>query len=288
MNWEQVKLFLAVAEQGSLLGASEGLGLSPPTLARHITRLEDAVGLQLFERRSDGYRLTKHGDALMPMARQLEKAAGALEYQASRLKEAAQARVRLASGFWFSKLITEQLATFHAANPDIELELVTAHAIADLDQGEADISIRNVRPEKGNLVMRKLGETTYAVYGSKDYVAAHPAAKSEERYRLCDWIGAAAPLAKLSSQVWLHGRLQKEPILRCSQTLQFLDAAKSGIGLTVLPQIIGNRESDLVRVSDPIDFGTNEVWLIVHERMRGSPDVRRVIDWLVPLFHKMH
>ena len=288
MNWEQVKLFLSVAEHGSLLGASEGLGLSPPTLARHITRLEDALGLQLFERRSDGYRLTKQGDALMPVARQFEKSARAVEYQASRLKEAAQARVRLASGFWFSKLITEQLATFHTANPDIELELVTAHAIADLDQGEADISIRNVRPEKGNLVMRKLGETTYAIYGSRSYVSEHPEAKSEDRYRLCDWIGAAESLAKLSSQVWLQGRLQKEPILRCSQTLQFLDAVKSGIGLTILPQIIGNRESDLVRVSEPVDFGTNEVWLIVHERMRGSPVVRRVIDWLVPLFHKMH
>ena len=288
MNWEQVKLFLGIAEQGSLLGASEKLGLSPPTLARHVTRLEDSLGLQLFERRSDGYRLTKQAEALLPAARQLEKAARAMEHQALQLMDTAHTRVRLASGFWFSKIITEQLADFHAANPDIELELVTAHAIADLDQGEADISIRNVRPEKGNLVMRKLGETTYAVYGSKDYVTVHPAAMSEDRYRACDWIGAAPPLAKLSSQVWLQGRLQKEPILRCSQTLQFLDAVKSGIGLTVLPQIIGNREDDLVRVSDPVDFGTNEVWLIVHERMRGSPVVRRVIDWLVPLFQKMH
>ena len=288
MNWEQVKLFLAVAEHGSLLGASAHLGLSPPTLARHIARLEDSLGFPLFDRRRDGYRMTKEADELLPVAQQLEKAAGALEYQASRLKETAHRRVRLASGFWFSKLITEQLATFHAENPDMELELVTAHAIADLDQGEADISIRNVRPEKGNLVMRKLGETTYAIYGSAEYVAANPAANSEDRYHLCDWIGAAPALAKLSSQVWLHGRLQKEPILRCSQTLQFLDAVKSGVGLTILPQIIGNRESDLVRVSQPIDFGTNEVWLIVHERMRGSPIVRRVIDWLVPLFQKMH
>lgn len=285
MNWNHVKIYLAVAEKGSLLAAATDLGISPPTAARHIERLEHALGVVLFYHRHDGYRLTVDGERLLARARAMQKAAAALTYDAS--EPNSLRRVRLASGFWFSKLIAERLAEFHGEYPDIELELVTGHAVADLDNGEADISIRNIRPDGGDLVMRKLGESRYAIYGSKDYVELHPAAMDDNRYSDCDWIGAAPSLSGLASQKWLAQQLNREPVIRCSQTLQFLDAALSGVGLAILPQMIGDRESGLECVSSPISVGHDDIWLIVHQSMRNAPEVRAVINWLVLFFRRL-
>lgn len=286
-NWDLIRVFLAVSERGSLLGASRELGMSPPTIARHLTRLEDELGLTLFIRRHDGYRLTREGRQLLPKARQVARSVGIFSRTANDAKNPERKRVRLASGFWFSRLITAELSSFHANNPDIELDLVTGHEIADLSEGEADISIRNIRPENGALVMRKLGETLYAIYGSKAYVARNPAARDEERFESCDWIGAAEPLSSLASQVWLQEKGVRIPKLRCSHTLQFLDAAIAGVGLAILPRIIGDKEESLVCVSESIELTSKEVWLIVHERSRDVPEIRTVINWLVPLFKQI-
>lgn len=287
MNWDHVKIFLVVAEGGSLTAASTILGISPPTIARHIARLEQQLGAPLFVRRHDGYRTTRQGGELMHVAITMRDAADGFGRQAAAMAKAGRTSIRLASGFWFSRMITEKLADFHADHPEIEIELVTGHAIADLDRGDADISIRNMRPSEGNLVMRKLGDAGFAVYGSTGYVAANPAARSERRFADCDWIGATRALEGLASQVWLRRRLEKEPVLKCSQTLQFLDAAKSGIGLAILPQMVGDRDPELVRVSETIPLDNKEMWLVVHEHMRNAPAVRAVINWLVPLFRSL-
>ncbi len=288
MNWDHVKVFLALAEKGSLTAASEQLGLSPPTISRHISRLEHLLDVRLFSRRHDGYQLTTSGTDLVPVALEMQSAAARFSRQAGALLNERKARVRLASGFWFSRLITERMGVFHAQHPDIEIELVTGHAIADLERGDADISIRNKRPLEGDLVMRKLADASFAVYGSVKYVADNPRALGEERYQTCDWIVGGHSLERLASQVWLRQKLQREPILKCSQTLQFLDAAKSGIGLTLLPNVIGDREPSLVQASRPVSMGNDEIWLVVHEHMKNAPTVRAVINWLVPLFRSLH
>lgn len=286
MNWEDIKVFLSVANRGSLSGAVAELRLSPPTIGRRLTRLERSLGVTLFVRRHDGYRLTEAGEDLIKPAQAMEQAARSLDRQASARSERARASVRIASGFWFSRLITSRLADFQTQHPSIELEFVTGHALADLDCGEADISIRNVRPAEGDWVMRKLAEAPFALYGSEAYVAAHPEALDERRYSACDWIGAAPSLQHLASQRWLQAKIKKEPVLKCSQTLQFLDAAKADAGLAILPQMVGDGEAGLRRVSDPIELDHNEVWLVIHEDLRKAPAIRAVADWLVALFRK--
>ncbi len=287
VDWDLIRVFVAVMEHGSLLGASKDLGMSPPTIARHIARFEDSLGLVLFHRRHDGYHPSKAAQALLPKSRQVARSVALFSRTVSDVKSPERTRVRLASGFWFSKLITSELPSFHENNPDMEIDLVTGHQIADLDEGEADISIRNIRPENGALVMRKLGEALYAIYGSRSYVAQNAVAYEEARFESCDWIGAAEPLNSLASQIWLREQGVQEPKLRCSHTLQFLDAAKAGMGLTILPRIIGDRETDLVRVSELIELPSKDVWLIVHERSRDLPKVRTVINWLVPVFKQL-
>ena len=285
MNWNQVKIFLVVADARSLSAAAPLLGISPPTIARHIARLEQTLGVKLFDHRHDGYFVTSAGKELISAAEKMSCAAQDFSRQAKALDEASSGLVRVASGYWFSRIITEQMPNFHRANPSIEIELITGHALADLERGDADISIRNMRPCEGDLVMRKLGDAPYAVYGSTHYVQANPAAKNETRYDLCDWVSGSSALEGLASQVWLNGKLKKDPILRCSQTLQFLDAVKSGIGLTILPKMVGDREPLLEQVSESVSLNNSEIWLVIHEDLKRASAVRMVIDWLVPLFH---
>ncbi len=287
MNWNHIKVFLAVADAGSLTAAGPILGISPPTIARHIARLEQTLGVKLFDSQHDGYYVTSAGKDLKIAAEKMDHAAQDFSRLAKGISGVGGGPVRVASGFWFSRFITEQMPSFHSANPSIDIELITGHAVANLDRGDADISIRNMRPLGGDLVMRKLGDAPFAIYGSVDYVSANPTAKSDARYDHCDWIGGSRGLDGLASQVWLKGKLKKDPILRCSQTLQFLDAAKSGIGLAILPKMVGDREPMLEQVSKPISLDNDEIWLVIHEDLKRAPAVRAVIDWLVPLFHNI-
>lgn len=287
MNWDHVKIYLTVAEEGSLSAAAPKLGISPPTIARHIARLEQTLGVKLFDHRHDGYFITEQGRNLLETAQKMNGSAHIFSRQAKALGDVASGRVRVASGFWFSRFITEHLPDFRDQHPSIDIELITGHALADLDRGDADVSIRNMRPMGGDLVMRKLGEAPYSVYGSVRYVKENPAAKDERRYNQCDWIVGSSALEGLASQVWLRSKLGKEPMLRCSQTLQFLDAAKSNVGLTVLPTMVGDKETTLERVSDPIFLDNSEIWLVIHEDLKKAPAVRAVINWLVPLFRDL-
>lgn len=282
-NWDQVRAFLAVANEGSLLAAKKVTGLSPPTLSRRILAFEDKLGVRLFDRRYDGYLLTDIGASVLPYARSMDAACAQLWTIGQNQSQLISGAVKIAAGFWFSKLLMTHMPAFHAVHTDIDIEFVTSLSIADLGRGEADISIRNTRPTYGDLVLQKLIEAPYGIFGSKAYIADNPSAVTERLFQECDWIGGGEQIAKLASLRWLSEKLNKPPILKCAQTLQLLDAVKSNVGLTILPKFVGETEPDLVCLSDPIILPESTIWLVVHEDHRRSPNIRLVIDWLVPL-----
>ncbi|WP_262693139.1 LysR family transcriptional regulator [Kordiimonas aquimaris] len=287
INWDHLRIFRTLADAGSLLSASEDLGISPPTISRQMARLEQTVNARLFDRSPKGYSLTNEGEGLRELVEKLDEPIQAIERFTRTLDVQAAGTVRLATGFWFSRFIMERLPSFYAEHPDIDISFITSHALSDLSRGDADISIRNTRPTSGDLVLRKLLDASFAVYGTADYTAHNPDAYSEQRFVKCDWIGGAEALENLASFRWLHARLEIPPVLKCSQTFQLLDAVKSGVGLAVLPMFVGDAEENLICVSEPIYLEQSEIWLVVHEDMRRAPAVRAVIDWLVPLMRSI-
>ena len=284
MSWDLYRVFSCVAAEGSLSSASRVLKLSPPTISRRIQQLEEDLGARLFERSQDGYALTQRGVELVPLAEGMAGAAAAIDRKKPGFKETPGGSVRLAAGFWISRFILEHIADFRHHHPDVEIEILTGHKFASLSKHDADLAIRNIRPDSGRMTMRKLGRLTYAVYGSKGYVHSKPEALDGRRFHDCDWVGMPEDMKNLASVQWLYCRLLNPPVVRCTQTVHVLDAVKFGAGLAVLPHFVGDGDPSLVRVSETIRFPERDLWLVIHEDLKKAIPVRTFVDWLVPLF----
>ncbi|MGR3504186.1 LysR family transcriptional regulator [Pseudaestuariivita sp.] len=252
-------LLLAVADKGGLSAAARATGTSLPTLSRRMTALETQLGLRLFERGAQGYRITSE-------ARQVLEAARPLQAVASRVASAASGpepvRVRLTAGVWTSHALALALP---ATRTELwSLEFLSSNAIIDVARREADIGIRNIRPEQPWLAARRTGTIRYGVYAARDAAlpfATRPAASGMTRSER--WLREAHPDASLT--------LVNDPRLG-------LDLARAGLARIVLPRFVGDPDPALHCQSGTIDALTHDEWLVSHHDARHDPPIRAALD----------
>lgn len=290
-NWDDLRLFAAIAAHGSLSAAARRLKLSQPTMGRRLQALEAQMGAKLLERAGGGpggnYVLTPKGAELLPLVERMIEAGEAIERARPDFAEDATGTVRIASGHLTIRFIARRLPELLDALPGMELELYSSYSTANLSRREADIAIRNRRPEEGRLVMRSLPQYSYAIFGSREYVAGHPEAATEARYESCRWIGFDDTRGRSESFEWLCAKIGRVPEIRCSNASTILNALLAGTGLAVLPCFVGAEEPSLVQLTAPIeDLDREAMWLVVHEDMRNRPRVRLVADRIAALFHR--
>ena len=285
LDWEDLRLFLAVARAGTLSGAARKIRVSQPTLGRRVRRLEAAYGQDLFQRRPDGFTLTAAGSALLADAEAMDAAAARLALRRAGADPAPTGTVRIASGEWMARFFAGNAPELQAALPDIELELVAAQQYANLSRREADIALRNQLPDAGALYVRQLKGFAYAVYGSRDYVERTPAAAGEARYRGCSWIGFDDSLAHMPTARWLASKRDgRQPELRCSRAMLVMDGVRAGAGLGVLACVAGDEDPALRRLTPPIaELSGHPLYLVVHRELRAVPRIRATSSALVAL-----
>jgi DNA-binding transcriptional LysR family regulator len=166
------------------------------------------------------------------------------------------------------------------------------HADISLSRREADLLIRECTPDGASLITRRLGDATYAVYGHRDLVAAHPAAQGEARYAGCPWVGFAEDrLFFPRHKSWLDERLAAAaappPRLRATGIETLLEAVGAGVGLGIVPCYFGDRRPDLVRLTAPIAALTSHYHLLIHRDVMREPAVRGAIDGIAALFRRL-
>ncbi|GAB4521696.1 MAG: LysR family transcriptional regulator [Parvularculaceae bacterium] len=286
MLWELYRVFGATAREGGVAKAAKSLHLSAPTVSRRIQALEAALDTRLFDREPEGFALTPAGRELAALVESMEEAAEAIARRRDSLRASARGAVRIAAGNWISRLILARAGALLESSPELEIEILNTYAFADLSRREADLAIRNRRPEAGRLASRRLAGLSYAVYGLKSYIDARPEAREMHRWPECDWIGYDEDRSGLPTARWVESRINRPPQIRCSQAVNILDAVKAGLGLAVLPCFLEREERDLVRLSPPIDTEAPDIWLTIHEDLRKAPAIRAAADWLVDMFEQ--
>jgi DNA-binding transcriptional LysR family regulator len=283
VDWDDLKHFLAVARSGSTLAAGRTLRVSQTTVARRLSALEAALGLVLFERRQAGYALTPAGKALLAQAEAVEAAAAAFG-------EAAGAQSREVSGtvcltmveIYAVTIMPPILKDLHDAHPGLRIELDTADWPRDLAAGEADVALRggHVDPDS-SLVGRRIASDPWTLYCSRDYAARHPRPRTAADLRGHAMIGGGGDKVWPAYRAWLRRhRLEEAVAIHHSSASGLLAAVRAGAGLAVLPSFVADRDPDLVRCLDPIAGDDSELWLLTHERLRHTPRVRAVMDFL--------
>ena len=283
LDWNDLRYFLAVADDGSTLAAGRRLRVSQTTVARRIAALEEAVGLPLFDRRQAGYALTPAGTQLLGHAREVERAA-------TRFGDASAAEGRDVSGvvrltseeIYANTLLGPMLVDLHELYPGIRIDLDATGDIRDLGAGEADIALRaTAQPQPAGIVGRRLCIDTWALYCSRHYAATHGIPRNTAELKGHALIGGGGGNLGRAYEAWIHEiGLEDQVAIHHGNSTGLLSAVRSGFGITVLPSLVADTEPDLVRCMPPNRDRGHVLWLVTHERVRQSPRVRTVIDFL--------
>tara|TARA_R110002167_G_scaffold137327_9_gene324271 strand:+ start:549 stop:1460 length:912 start_codon:yes stop_codon:yes gene_type:complete len=287
MHWDDLRIFLAVARDGSLSAAARQLKVSQPTVGRRLGALEASLSTRLFDRRPDGFVLTPAGSELLPMAEQMERAADGVERKQASFANSLKGTVRLSIYEIMAQFLTRHMTALRRDLQDIEIELSVAHISANLSKREADLLIRECLPESSGLIARKLGRFAYAVYGARDVVAARPQAYSEGRWLECPWVGFDDDHSYFSGARWLLERRQgRPPEIRTNNGMVLHELVRQGAGLGILPCFAGDGDPALERLTAPLEEIDSSFHLIVHDDLRRVPAVCAVMDQIGALFDR--
>jgi DNA-binding transcriptional LysR family regulator len=278
MDWNDVRVFLAVAREGSMRAAGRALGLSQPTIARRLAAFEASFGgAGLFDRLPEGLRLSAAGEQLISAAESIENAVLMLERRSAAASPPLSGTVRVSSGECAAGFLARGLseATTTALPPGITLELVDElRQTANLVRRQADMALRHEPPEGGDFYISKAGTFACAVYRRRNADAA-------------GWVSYTDEQAHYAPARWVQRQVEEtgNPVtLRASSMLMHLEAIRAGTGRGVLPCYVGDGHPLLERLTPPIGEIAAEYWIIVHRDLRRSACVRAVIDWVKALF----
>jgi len=286
LNWDDLRLLVLIAQEGSLRGAARKAGVSPATLSRRLDDLEQAVGQRLLERFQGGCTPTTFGANIFALAEQMGEIA--LEVERTRDQQDAHAAsgvVRINTDEWLSYFLTTRFARFHEAYPNIEVEIVTSHRPYNLARREADIAIRPYRPEQLDLVTRQIGTLSFGLYCSRDVATRHAAALAQRDWASLPFVGFDEPRSEFQSDRWLRALPgAPAPWMRCSYGLGILDGVAHGAGLGVLATFLAGDLQHLVAVQPHIPELDQDIWLSMHSGLRSSARVRAVVDFMGQVF----
>ncbi|WP_207483563.1 LysR family transcriptional regulator [Arenibaculum pallidiluteum] len=287
-DWSDVRVFLAVAETGSLAEAARALRLSQATAGRRLKALEAGIGGQLFERLPNRLVLTALGLALLEPARSMQVGAASLDRQARARALDQRQVVRITATTSVAAFVTDHLAEIlDACPPGTELGVIATRARLSLANREAELALRMERlPSEGDLAARRIGRFAFALYAARAYCA------------LTGWTGDAGGLVRMefvglppspkpeSQAAWLDAVAGGRIRARVSEAHLRHAAARSGLGATLLPCVLADADPGLVRLAPPPPELVEDVWLMVHRDLRTLPAVRAAAAALQALFRR--
>ncbi|MEZ5777906.1 MAG: LysR family transcriptional regulator [Paracoccaceae bacterium] len=282
-DWNDLRYFLAVARQGSTLAAARSMGKSQSTVHRRLGEIEAGMGRALVKRHPTGYRLTPFGHSMLPYAEAVEQAVLELEAHRATVAREEVGIIRLTCPEPIMNLITRSglLDRFHALHPHLRVEFVLSDSYLDLAKGDADVALRSGDTDDGVLVGRKIAESLWAVYASRQFVelngkpetigeiCRYPIVALDEKmagHRFSRWLAEVAPEAAIAS--------------RNSSILGLINSAKAGVGIAALPMALGDSEADLIRILGPVSALTRPWRILAHPDLRKTPRVSAFFDFI--------
>jgi DNA-binding transcriptional LysR family regulator len=278
MHWSDLQVFVAVARTGTVRAAAERLKVDASTVSRRIAALERGMSARLFERTASGLRLTAAGQAALQAGQKVEAELDDLSRRVVGRDARLEGNVRVTLPGSFTGFVHAALTSFLERHPAIEVELLTADAILDVDGRQADVAIRVMGEPPEHLVGRRVASLAGAVYGSRVYLEAHREPIDSGEHAWVDW---DRRLGSKPAFVWLEARHPGRRIVaRGLSTSDVAAAVLAGAGLGALPCLIGDREPTLVRLEDAPRESWSPVWLLTHRELGSAARVRAVVGHL--------
>jgi DNA-binding transcriptional LysR family regulator len=284
-DWNDLKAFLAVAREGSTLGASRALGVNQTTVARRVESLEQALELKLFERGQSGSRLTEAGRDLLAEAEKVERAARAFANRAQSHRRGIAGALRVTCIELMANMtLTPAVAEFRRRHPEVQVEVIISDDMLDIEGGEADVAIRTgAILAESNLVARKLVDYTFRLYCSRDYAARRGVPATLQALPDHDLVGGHGMMDGMPGIVWMYEQAGgKAPASRCNTLTNLVHAVRAGLGISALPSVLADSDPELVRCSEVIAPASSSAWIVTRRDLKDTPRVRAFLDFVVP------
>ena len=258
---DDLGLFVDVAETGGLAGAARRTGATVPTLSRKMATLERELGRKLFERGPRGYSLTTEGRALLDQLDDLR----AVRARLMRVLSNPEAvRVRLTAGSLTAGYIARRLGAVWSRRDPWRLEFVEGSKMLDIARRDADIGVRNRRPDQPWLAGRRTRKVEFAEFATSDSVRGYVTLQQ-----------GPEPTA---STRWIHSHHGDDILTTASSSYTLVNLAQAGVGRIVLATSFASDMPGLQQVSPIIDVLTSEEWLVCHHEARHDPPIRAALD----------
>ncbi|MEP7172623.1 MAG: LysR family transcriptional regulator [Aestuariivirga sp.] len=282
-DWNDLKYFLAVARRNSTIAAGKSLGISQSTVHRRLNELERRLQRKLVTREPTGYRLTDYAKGLLPYAERIES--GVLEFQRHVMDQArdlsGEIRVTCPEPIVFRLTKSPLLERFLERYPELRIKFVSSDRYLDLSKGEADIAFRSGDTDE-ELIGRKIADSLWAVYASRDYVASHGMPQGLEELKRHPLVAFDASLSGHRTSKWLKELAPDATIAAQSNSvLGLVSSIKSGVGIGPLPTALGDAEETLVKILGPIPELTRSWRMLTHPDLRHTPRVAAFFDFVM-------
>lgn len=282
LDWNLIRVFVAVGETGSLSAAARMLGSSQPTVGRHIDELEKALGQVLFLRGKRGYELTEAGSALMARGQAAVDAFAAVARTAAGQEERVAGTVRIAaSDVTAAFVLPGIMALLAVEEPGIEVEVVASDQVQNLLRRDADIAVRMVRPEQQDLIARKIADIPMRLCAAKSYLDRRGRPETAEQFLKHDLVGFDRNDLVLRGFAQAGVTVTRNAFrFRTDNQIVYWNAVRAGngIGFSMVPLI--GMFPDMEMVMPGVHPPDLPMWLAMHRDVQSSVRIRRVADFL--------
>ncbi|GAB4194890.1 MAG: LysR family transcriptional regulator [Wenzhouxiangellaceae bacterium] len=280
MNWDDLKIFLAVAREGSVRAAAVALDVNQSTVSRRIAAFEESIETRLFEKLPSGYRLTTAGVDLLQHVQRIENEINSLDRHIFSHNSGLEGSIRVTlSPPLSSHLLMPDLAQFGAQYPEIKVELIASDKALNLSKREADIAIRITNNPPEYLIGRRLGNMAQAIYGAREYLRK---VSDDSQLRWLGWgeTEACPQWIKDSDypDIPTHHQIN-------DTNLQFA-AAKNGLGIAILPCFMADTEPAMARLPLSTVTKTWGIWILTHKDLHRTARVQTFIRFITERFEK--
>jgi DNA-binding transcriptional LysR family regulator len=281
MDWDNVRVFLAVARGGQFVAAARRLRLDHATVSRRIAALEAGLGAKLFDRRTTGARLTSAGEKFLATAEQMESAFLHAQAEIGDKDVELTGIVRIGAPDGFSTYyLAAALRDFVERHPAIVIQLVPIPQVIPLARREVDIVVVLDKPQAGRFVARKLTDYSLGIYGSGAYLKAHRAPRVVADLAAHRLIGYVEEHAFSTALDYISELYDGAPnSFECASAVTQVEALRAGLGLGIVHDFIARRFKDLKRVL-PERGATRGYWIVTHQDTSGLGRIRAVHDYL--------
>lgn len=281
MNWEDGRLFLAVARAGQMLAAARALGINQATLGRRMTAFEASLGTKLLYRRTNGCELTQQGVDFVAYLERIETEfiGAANEVQHLNTSVSGVVRIGAPDGFGVS-FLAPRLGLLARQHPELSIQLVPVPRSFSLSKREADIAVMIGRPKHGRLVARKLTDYTLGLYAASNYLSENGTPENATALAEHWLIGYVEDLVYAPSLNYTDEFVRGwKSRIEVSGSIGQLEAVRSGAGIGILHDYLASENSDLVSVLPQIKVHRS-YWTVFHESLRDVARIRVVADFL--------